>query len=174
MCVYAQLLSCVWLFATLWTVAHQAPLSMGFSRQEYCRVAISSYRVSSPPRDWTHDSGNSCVDRQVLYHCTTWETLDKVKSKVKKKKRSFWHQLYCWDVILPSLQNSLQHLVGGHFFPFYLLVEQPKSPLFLILPLLELCISHFSPHHFPSHPGTPWTQEPSLWKESINFQFLCN
>ena len=27
--------SCVRLFATLWTVAHQAPLSMGFSRQEY-------------------------------------------------------------------------------------------------------------------------------------------
>ena len=25
-----------WLFATLWTVAHKAPLSMGFSRQEYC------------------------------------------------------------------------------------------------------------------------------------------
>ena len=30
-------LSCVRLFATLWTVAHQAPLSMGFSRQEYQR-----------------------------------------------------------------------------------------------------------------------------------------
>ena len=28
-------LSCVRLFATLWTVAHQAPLSMVFSRQEY-------------------------------------------------------------------------------------------------------------------------------------------
>ena len=28
-------LSRVRLFATLWTVAHQAPLSMGFSRQEY-------------------------------------------------------------------------------------------------------------------------------------------
>ena len=27
--------SCVQLFATLWTVAHQAPLSMRFSRQEY-------------------------------------------------------------------------------------------------------------------------------------------
>ena len=27
--------SCVWLLAILWTVAHQAPLSMGFSRQEY-------------------------------------------------------------------------------------------------------------------------------------------
>ena len=28
-------LSCVWLFATPWTIAQQAPLSMGFSRQEY-------------------------------------------------------------------------------------------------------------------------------------------
>ena len=27
---------CVHLFVTPWTVAHQAPLSMGFSRQEYC------------------------------------------------------------------------------------------------------------------------------------------
>ena len=27
--------SCVWLFVTLWTMACQAPLSMGFSRQEY-------------------------------------------------------------------------------------------------------------------------------------------
>ena len=30
----AQSLSCVWLFATLWTVARQAPLTMGFPRQE--------------------------------------------------------------------------------------------------------------------------------------------
>ena len=28
-------LSCVRLFVTPWTVAHQAPLTMGFSRQEY-------------------------------------------------------------------------------------------------------------------------------------------
>ena len=34
-CMHAQLLSHVQLFATLWTAAHQAPLSMGFSRQEY-------------------------------------------------------------------------------------------------------------------------------------------
>ena len=30
-----QSLSCVLLFATPWMVAHQAPLLMGFSRQEY-------------------------------------------------------------------------------------------------------------------------------------------
>ena len=34
-CIHVQLLSHVWLFATLWTVAPQAPLSVGFSRQEY-------------------------------------------------------------------------------------------------------------------------------------------
>ena len=34
-CMHAQSLSCVWLFATPWTVAHHASLSMGFSRQEY-------------------------------------------------------------------------------------------------------------------------------------------
>ena len=34
--VKVKLLSRVRLFATPWTVAHQAPPSMGFSRQEYC------------------------------------------------------------------------------------------------------------------------------------------
>ena len=34
-CVCAQSLSCVWLFAIPWTIAHQAPLSTEFSRQEY-------------------------------------------------------------------------------------------------------------------------------------------
>ena len=30
-----QVTCCFWLFVTPWTAAHQAPLSMGFSRQEY-------------------------------------------------------------------------------------------------------------------------------------------
>ena len=34
--VKVKSLSHVWLLATPWTTAHQAPLSMGFSRQEYC------------------------------------------------------------------------------------------------------------------------------------------
>ena len=33
--VRAQLLSCVQLLVVPWTVAHQAPVSVGFSRQEY-------------------------------------------------------------------------------------------------------------------------------------------
>ena len=39
-------LSCVWLFATLWNVAHQVPLSMGFFRQGYW-----SGKPCSPPGD---------------------------------------------------------------------------------------------------------------------------
>ena len=38
MCTFVCVLShfsCVWLFVTLWTVTHPAPLSMGFSGQEY-------------------------------------------------------------------------------------------------------------------------------------------
>ena len=45
-CVYTQIFSCVQLFGTPWTMAHQAPLSMGFSRQEYW-----SGLPCAPPKD---------------------------------------------------------------------------------------------------------------------------
>ena len=35
-CAMLSHFNCVWLFATPWIKAHQAPLSMEFSRQEYC------------------------------------------------------------------------------------------------------------------------------------------
>ena len=44
---------CVWLFAILWIVARQAPLSMGFSRHEYgSGLPCSPPRGSSQTRDW--------------------------------------------------------------------------------------------------------------------------
>ena len=43
--VKAKLLSCVWLLATPWTAAYQAPPYMGFSRQEYW----SGLPLPSPP-----------------------------------------------------------------------------------------------------------------------------
>ena len=51
-------------FLSPWSVAHQAPLSMGFSKQE-------SSRESAWPRDWTHISCVSCIGSQILYH---WDT----------------------------------------------------------------------------------------------------
>ena len=77
--VVVQSLSCVWFFAIPWIVAHKAPLSMGFPRQEYwsglpfSRVTIpwvTFSRGSSWTRDW---SCISCTDRQILYHWATKE-----------------------------------------------------------------------------------------------------
>ena len=70
--VKVKSLSHVWLFATPWTVAHQAPPSLGFSRQEYW-VAISFSRGSSRPRDRTRVSlivgicFTNLATREVIY-----------------------------------------------------------------------------------------------------------
>ena len=87
----ASMLSCVRLFVTPWTVAHQAPLSMEFSRQEYWSgvpfpspgwpiklfyfvfsfayflVALHSMCIFSP---WTHAP---CIKKRNLNHWATRE-----------------------------------------------------------------------------------------------------
>ena len=74
MCVC--MLSRVQLFSTPWTVARQAPLSMGILQARILEwVAISSSRGSSWPRDWTCISCCSCIGRRILNHWTMWETL---------------------------------------------------------------------------------------------------
>ena len=60
-----QSLSYVWLFATPWTIAHQALLSREFSRQEYW---------SGLPFPTPGDLPNPGIEpaylcRQILYHC---------------------------------------------------------------------------------------------------------
>ena len=52
-CLLLSHFSPVQLFMTLWTLACQALLSMGFSRQKYKWAAVPSSRESSWPRDWT-------------------------------------------------------------------------------------------------------------------------
>ena len=48
--------------ATPWIVAHQAPLSMGFSRQEYwIRLPFSFQPRNQTPIYW--------IGRRILYHC---------------------------------------------------------------------------------------------------------
>ena len=52
--LWAKSLSRVRLFATPWTVARQAPLSMGILQARILEwVAMPSFRGSSQPRDWT-------------------------------------------------------------------------------------------------------------------------
>ena len=61
--------SLVRLFETLWNVAHKAPLSLGFSRQEYWSgLLYPPPGESSWSGDWTHFSYVSCICRWFLYH----------------------------------------------------------------------------------------------------------
>ena len=62
------LLNHVWIYVTPWTVARQAPQSMGFPRQEYWNGL-----PSPSPGDQTHIS---CTGRQILHHWATWEALN--------------------------------------------------------------------------------------------------
>ena len=59
--------SCVQLFATLWTIARNAPLSLEFSSQEYWS-GLPFHLPSSQPRDWTCVSYISCIGMRILYH----------------------------------------------------------------------------------------------------------
>ena len=60
----------VWLFMTLWTVACQAPLSMGFSRQEYWRGFLCP-----PPGIFPTQGSNPSLlhSRRILYCLATGE-----------------------------------------------------------------------------------------------------
>ena len=78
LCMRAQLLSpgWLWLFGTPWTVAHQAPLFMGFPRQEYWS------ELPFPPPGQLPNSGTKPPSLAApalageLYHWATWEAPD--------------------------------------------------------------------------------------------------
>ena len=69
LCCHCCLVSRVWLFGTPWTVAHQAPLSTGFSRPRILEwAALSSSRGASRPKGRTCVSCVSCTGRWILCH----------------------------------------------------------------------------------------------------------
>ena len=72
--VKVESLSCVQLLATPWTVAYQAPPSMGFSRQEYWSG------VPTPPPD---------EKNEVLLNVMVWSELYKIQHKAKSSKLPF-------------------------------------------------------------------------------------
>ena len=71
----------VWLFATLWSITHQTPLSIAILQARILEgVAMPSSRGSSRPRDWTHVS---CWSSRSL--ATSCEVL------------THWKRLWCWE-----------------------------------------------------------------------------
>ena len=90
-------------FVTPQTVACQAPLCMGFPRQEYWRGLPFSSSRSSWPGDRTSISHISCSGRQILYHWATREA----------------HCIsWIWAVELPRRVNSNMGLSASITFRF--------------------------------------------------------
>ena len=76
--------SCVWLFATLWTIACQAPLSMGFSNHEYWSGLPCLPAGDLPNPEIKPTSLMSLALTSGFFTTsTTWEALYRVKWKWK-------------------------------------------------------------------------------------------
>ena len=94
--VKMKLLSCVWLFVTSWTVAYQAPPSMGFSRQEYWSgLPFPSPGNLPQTRDWTR------VSHIVGRHFTVWATREVPNYTIEGSKR--------------EAMNVYHRILGNHF-----------------------------------------------------------
>ena len=57
--------------ASPWTIAHQAPLSMEFSRQEYWHGLPFPTPGNLP--DTAIEPASPALASGFFYHCTTWE-----------------------------------------------------------------------------------------------------
>ena len=68
MCVPSRF-SCLWLFRILCTVACQALVSLGFSRQDY----LSG--LPCPPPEYLPNPGSPALAGGFFITCTTWEAL---------------------------------------------------------------------------------------------------
>ena len=101
-CVYVQSVVYVQLFATTWTVAHQAPLSMEFFRQEYWSGLPFPTQMALPPSQvgQTYISCVSRTGRWILYHHTTWEALKLSMGTTISKIR--WTQQYKYSYQPPD------------------------------------------------------------------------
>ena len=63
-------------FVTPWTAAWQAPLTMGSPRQEYwSKLPFPSPGDLPDPGVEPRSPTSLLCCRQILYHCTTWETI---------------------------------------------------------------------------------------------------
>ena len=112
-------LSRVWLFKTPWTTAHQAPPSMGFSRQEYW----SGLPLPSPILLLCLGSypGNLALDCTISYCCGQWTGIENKRvtgvSKRRRKRGSII--LQCFPVSgwfhrqLPYWVHSIQQVRNG-------------------------------------------------------------
>ena len=81
--VKVKLLSRIWLLATPWTAAHQAPLSLGFSRKEHEWVAISFSNI------WKWKVKVKLLSRVQLL-VTPWTAPYQAPSSMGFSRQEYW------------------------------------------------------------------------------------
>ena len=115
--------SCVQLFANLWTIALQAPLSMGFSRQEYC-----SGFPCPPPGDLPNPGielaslPSPAWAGSFFTTSATWEAHSSVSITSFKKKS-------CCDSKWPNATGNVDQHFGEQLNKNTLLLWERKSLL---------------------------------------------
>ena len=143
-------LSRVWLFATPWTVAHQAPLSMEFSRQEYwsglpfpsAAAAAAAKSLQSCPTLCNPIDGSPpgatvpgilqarTLEWVAFYFSNAWKW--KVKVKLLSRVQPLWpHGLQPTRLLCPWDFPGKSTRVGCHcllvFVKYFLVNESPIS-----------------------------------------------
>ena len=89
--------------ATPWSVDWQAPLLMGFSRQQYWSGLPFSFWL----RNQTHISCISCIGRWILYHCTNRKASTTLGSPIFFQNTQA-HRVFCKSPITPLLCTKPQ------------------------------------------------------------------
>ena len=96
-CVYVcvcvctlKLLSWVQLFVAPWTIAHQAPLPMEFSRQKYWSGLLFPSPGDFPNPGLICVSCVSCIGRWIIYWWVTWEA-------TWCEEPTHWKKPWCWE-----------------------------------------------------------------------------
>ena len=111
MCV----LGCVQLFAALWTVACQDPLSMELSRQN--SGASCYFLLRDLPNPVIEpESCDSCIGRQILYHLYAKYImrnagLDEAEVEIKISGRNINNLRYAYDTTLMEESEELKSLL---------------------------------------------------------------
>ena len=115
--------SCVWLFVTLWTIACQAPLSMGFSRQE------SWKGLPFPSLGDLLDPGIECMSPELSDEFFTTEPPGKSHVEVhesrifrmgqqardpEKSQHNSSPKVFCWENSLFSGKDNLEFYSSPH------------------------------------------------------------
>ena len=127
-CCVLSHFSHVQLFATSWTVAHQAPLSMGFSRRVPEWVAMPASSGSFQPRDqtlvpciagifftiWATKEAHSLNKIKIMLFLWLWRKSNSSCYRVdsyEKHLPSTWNIIFNNKLFFPSfLGSTLQHV----------------------------------------------------------------